>query len=109
MNNANASNGGRNRRKRRNRKRKRSNNSNTNTSSHTNNQNYYENEHDEFIDSFQLNISVASLPILVHNDIQKLGNRCYSAKMIKKYFENSNPHNVGMQIIQIWKVNKKNA
>lgn len=105
MNNANASNGGGGRRRRGNRKKKRSNSSSNAVMNTRNNQNYYENEHDEFIDSFQLNISAASSPTLIHNDIRKLGNGCYSAKMIRKYFENSNPHNVGMRIVQIWKVN----
>lgn len=71
------------------------------------NGNYEVNEDDrnEFIASFQLNITTASSPILVRNGIRKLGDNCYSARMIKKYFENSNPHGVNLRIVQIWNVN----
>lgn len=105
-NNANASNGGGGRRRNHQKKKKKKGPNNSNGSSlnrvnHPNNQN----EHDEFIASFQLNISVASSPILVRNGITKLWNGCYSAKMIKKYFDNTNPHNIDLQIVQIWKVN----
>lgn len=64
-----------------------------------------EQDRNEFIASFQLNISTASSPILVRNGIRKLGDNCYSARMIRKYFENSNPHKVDIRIVQIWNVN----
>lgn len=63
-----------------------------------------ERDRDEFIASFQLNILTTSSPILVRNGIQKLGDKCYSAKMVKKYFESSNPHQINIRIVQIWKV-----
>lgn len=66
-----------------------------------------ERDRDEFIASFKLNISTASSPVLVRNDIRKLGNNCYGAKIIKEYFQNSNPHNVNLHIKQIWKVNRR--
>lgn len=58
----------------------------------------------EFIASFKLNISTASWPILIRNGVEKLYNNCYSAKIIKEYFQNSNPHNLNIHIKQIWKV-----
>lgn len=105
--NSTTANGGRSRKKRRKRNKNASNStkSEVNTWNQRNSQNNYENEHDQFIASFQLNISAASSPILVRNEIRKVGNNCYSARMIKKYFENSNPHNVNIYIKQIWKVN----
>lgn len=71
-----------------------------------NNENDEQNERDrnEFIASFNLNISSTSSPVLVRNGITKLGDNCYSARMIREYFQNSNPHNINLQIKQIWKV-----
>lgn len=63
-----------------------------------------ESDRNEFIASFQLNMLTSSSPILVRNDIRKLGDNCYSARLIREYFQNTNPHNVNMRIKQIWKV-----
>lgn len=63
-----------------------------------------ERDRDEFIASFKLNILTASSPVLVRNDIRKLGDNCYSARVIREYFQNSNPHNINIHIKQIWKV-----
>lgn len=70
------------------------------------NENDEQNERDrnKFIASFKLNISAASSPVLVRNDIRKLGNNCFSDRVIREYFQNSNPHNINIQIKQIWKV-----
>lgn len=88
------------------RRRRNSTSSNVNTGRRTNQKHNENDENDrsEFIASFQLDILTASSPILVRNGINKLGNKCYSAKMVKKYFENSNPHGVNIRIKQIWKV-----
>ena len=74
-----------------------------NSTRHNDNQ---ENDHerDQFIASFQLNILSSSAPVLVRNDIRKLGDNTYSARIIKEYFRNSNPHNINIRIVQIWKV-----
>lgn len=71
------------------------------------NENHERNERDrdEFIASFNLNITTASSPILVRNGIEKLEDDCYSANMVNRYFENTNPHNVDIHIKKIWKVN----
>lgn len=74
-------------------------------SSHPNeNDEQNERERRQFIASFTLNISTASSPVLVRNDIRKLGNNCFSDRVIREYFQNSNPHNINIQIKQIWKV-----
>lgn len=108
--NSTSSNGGRGRTRARRRNKNRRNRSRSSASiDNYSNDNYeidedYEQERYEFIASFKLNISTASSPILARNDIRKLGNNCYSARMIKKYFKNSNPHDLNIRIVQIWNV-----
>lgn len=73
--------------------------------SNGNNQNT-DHDHNEFIRSFHLNMLTSSSPILVRNGIEKLGDDCHGARMVRRYFENSNPHKVNIHIKQIWKVSK---
>ena len=63
-----------------------------------------DNDRDEFIATFDLNILSSSSPILTRNDIKKLDRNGYSDSIVRKYFRNSNPHNIDMRIVQIWQV-----